>query len=64
MVEAARLLGDDRLAASWLTWGYDYLVTRANRLADPEHRHSYLVNILPHRRLLGMAAAAGFPPPI
>jgi tetratricopeptide (TPR) repeat protein len=64
MAEAARLLGDHELGATWLAWGYDYLVTRANRLADPEHRHSYLVKILPHRRLLDMAAAAGFPPPI
>ena len=63
MVEAGRLIGDHDMAGTWLAWGRDYLVTRANRLADPEHRRSYLENIIPHRVLLQMAAAAGFPPP-
>ncbi len=63
MMEAARMLGDEDLASTWLTWGYNYIVTRANRLADPEHRRSYLHNVTTHRRLVAMAIDNGLPPP-
>ena len=58
LIEASELLGDDAGAHDWLRQAVAYLEDRAGRLADPDHRTSYLTKPPPHRRIMQMAREA------
>jgi tetratricopeptide (TPR) repeat protein len=59
LVNAWRALGDTDCARFYLQRGVDFVSDRANRLADPAHRESYLANVPAHRQLMEMAMESG-----
>ena len=60
MVAAAQFLGDRPAALASLTWGYDFITSRANRLADPHHRHAYLTIVPAHREIMTLVNSNTF----
>lgn len=58
LVEAATFLEDPEIAQRHLAWGHEFVITRANRLTNPDHRASYLTNVRAHRRIMTRATNA------
>jgi tetratricopeptide (TPR) repeat protein len=63
LVEASDAIGDAERARSWLRDALALLTERADRLADPGDRASYLSRPPAHRRLLQLGRARGLPVP-
>ena len=57
LVKAWELLGSPDCARFYLRQGIDFINDRADRLADPAHRESYLTDVPAHRRLLELASS-------
>ncbi len=63
MFDGYRATGDEKRAMAWLSDAVALLGERADRLADPAHRESYLTRPPSHRQLIELARRHGIPVP-
>jgi tetratricopeptide (TPR) repeat protein len=63
MYAGHRTMGDVARAATWLSDALALLGDRADQLADPNHRESYLTRPPSHRQLLALARSHGLAVP-
>ena len=63
MIEAHHKRGNAERALRWLSDAVALLRLRAERLADPDHRKSYLTRPSAHRRIIALARAHQLPVP-